>query len=130
MKQGYLATVDKASIRVRVAGGRAHLNIKSATLGIRRSEYEYEIPLQEGEEMLANLANGSVIDKVRYKVRCGDRLWELDVFHGDNEGLIVAELELASEEEHFQMPEWAGEEVSGDVRYYNSSLVRHPYCDW
>jgi adenylate cyclase len=130
MKQGYLASVDKASIRVRVAKGRAHLNIKSATLGIRRSEYEYEIPLDDGEEMLANLANGSVIDKVRYKVRCGDHLWELDVFHGDNAGLIVAELELAAEDETFEIPDWVGEEVSGDVRYYNSSLVKHPFCDW
>ena len=130
MKQGYLATVDKASIRVRVADGRAHLNIKSATLGIRRSEYEYEIPLQDGEEMLTNLANGSVIDKVRYKVRCGDHLWELDVFHGDNAGLVVAEIELASEDEPFEMPEWAGDEVSGDARYYNSCLVKHPFCDW
>ena len=130
MKQGYLATIDKASIRVRVADGRAHLNIKSATLGIRRSEYEYEIPLVDGEEMLANLADGSVIDKMRYKVRCGDHLWELDVFHGDNAGLVVAELELAAEDEAFEKPEWAGEEVSGDVRYYNSSLVKHPFCNW
>ncbi|MEN8167421.1 MAG: CYTH domain-containing protein [Pseudomonadota bacterium] len=129
-KQGYLATVANASIRVRVAKGRAHLNIKSTTVGIRRSEYEYEIPLMDGEEMLANLTTGSVIDKVRYKVRCGDHIWELDLFHGDNEGLIVAELELSSEDETFEMPEWAGEEVSGDPRYYNASLVKHPYCDW
>lgn len=130
MKQGYLATVANASIRVRVAKGKAHLNIKSTTVGIRRSEYEYEIPLMDGEEMLANLTAGSVIDKVRYKVRCGGHIWELDIFHGDNEGLIVAELELSSEDETFELPEWAGEEVSGDLRYYNASLVKHPYCDW
>ena len=130
MKQGYLATVANASIRVRVAKGRAYLNIKSATVGIRRAEYEYEIPLQDGEEMLANLTSGSVIDKVRYKVRCGDHVWDLDLFHGDNSGLMVAEVELDSEDESFEMPQWAGEEVSGDVKYYNSSLVKHPYCDW
>ena len=130
MKQGYLATVANASIRVRVAKGRAYLNIKSATVGIRRAEYEYEIPLQDGEEMLANLTSGSVIDKVRYKVRCGDHVWDLDLFHGDNSGLMVAEVELDSEDETFEMPQWAGEEVSGDVKYYNSSLVKHPYCDW
>ncbi len=104
MKQGYLATVANASIRVRVAKGKAYLNIKSATVGIRRAEYEYEIPLQDGEEMLANLTSGSVIDKVRYKVRCGDHVWDLDLFHGDNSGLIVAEVELDSEDESFEMP--------------------------
>ena len=130
LKQGYLATVSKASIRVRVSKGAAHLNIKSATLGIRRSEYEYQIPLQDGEEMLAKLTSGSVIDKVRFRVRCGEHVWELDQFHGDNEGLIVAELELSSEDEVFEKPDWVGEEVSGDPKYYNSSLVKHPFCDW
>ncbi|MEN8178908.1 MAG: CYTH domain-containing protein [Pseudomonadota bacterium] len=130
MKQGYLATVANASIRVRIAKGKAHLNIKSITLGISRSEYEYEIPLQDGEEILANLTSGSVIDKVRYKVRCGGHVWDLDLFHGDNEGLVVAEVELDSEDEAFEVPEWAGEEVSTDPKYYNASLVKHPYCDW
>ena len=130
MKQGYLATVAKASVRVRIARDKAYLNIKSATLGIRRSEFEYPIPLTDAEEMLANLVDGAVIDKVRYEVRNGAHLWEVDVFHGDNQGLIVAELELSSEDESFATPEWAGQEVSGDPRYYNASLVKHPYCDW
>lgn len=130
MKQGYLATVDNASIRVRVAKGKAFLNIKSATLGIRRAEYEYEIPLQDGEEMLADLISGAVIDKVRYKVRCGNHIWDLDRFHGDNAGLVVAEVELNAEDEAFEIPEWVGAEVSGDPKYYNASLVKHPYCDW
>ncbi|MBL3526569.1 MAG: CYTH domain-containing protein [gamma proteobacterium endosymbiont of Lamellibrachia anaximandri] len=130
LKQGYLATLPNASIRVRVAKGCAHLNIKSVTLGISRSEYEYEIPLEEGEEILANLTAGPIIDKVRYKVRCGNHIWDLDLFHGDNEGLIVAEVELDAEDETFEMPEWAGEEVSGDPKYYNASLVKRPYCDW
>ena len=130
LKQGYLATVANASIRVRVAEDKAHLNIKSSTVGIRRSEYEYEIPQTDGEEMLAHLTEGAVIDKVRYKVRCGEHLWDLDVFRGDNAGLVVAEVELQSEDEPFEMPEWAGNEVSGDTRYYNASLVKHPFCDW
>lgn len=130
MKQAYLATVENASIRVRVAKGKAYLNIKSSTQGIRRSEYEYEIPVQDGEEMLLNLTAGSVIDKVRYKVRCGEHIWDLDVFHGENAGLVVAEVELNTEDEVFEIPVWAGEEVSGDPKYYNASLVKHPYCDW
>ncbi|MDJ0807277.1 MAG: CYTH domain-containing protein [Gammaproteobacteria bacterium] len=130
MQQAYLATLPNASIRVRIANGQAHLNIKSATLGIRRSEYEYEIPRRDAEEMLANLTSGSVIDKVRYKVRCGDHLWDLDQFRGDNAGLVVAEVELLSEGEVFELPEWVGEEVSSDPKYYNASLVKHPYCDW
>jgi adenylate cyclase len=130
MKQGYLATTENVSIRVRVAKGRAHLNIKSATLGISRSEYEYEIPLQDGEVMLQSLASGSVIDKVRHYLRVGQHLWELDVFHGDNAGLVVAEVELNSEDEEFEMPDWVGDEVSGDPKYYNASLVRHPFCKW
>jgi adenylate cyclase len=130
MKQAYLATVAKASIRVRVARDQAYLNIKSVTLGIRRTEFEYAIPLADAEEMLANLVDGAAIDKVRYKVRCGAHVWDLDVFHGANAGLVVAEVELASEDEPFELPEWAGQEVSGDHRYYNASLVKHPYCDW
>ena len=80
--------------------------------------------------MLENLVDGAVLDKVRYKVRCGEHLWDLDVFHGANQGLVVAEVELGSEDEAFEMPAWAGQEVSGDPKYYNASLVKHPYCDW
>ncbi|MCU7917412.1 MAG: CYTH domain-containing protein [Candidatus Thiodiazotropha sp. (ex Epidulcina cf. delphinae)] len=130
IKQGYLATTPKASIRVRLAGEEANLNIKSRTVGLSRSEYEYPILLEDAQEMLDNLVAGAAIDKVRYKVRCGDHLWDLDVFHGANRGLLVAEVELSSEEETFQMPDWAGEEVSTDTRYYNASLVNHPFCDW
>ncbi|MCU7935113.1 MAG: CYTH domain-containing protein [Candidatus Thiodiazotropha sp. (ex Dulcina madagascariensis)] len=130
IKQGYLATTPKASIRVRLAGEEANLNIKSRTVGLSRSEYEYPILLEDAQEMLDNLVAGAAIDKVRYKVRCGDHLWDLDVFHGANRGLLVAEVELSSEAETFQMPDWAGEEVSTDTRYYNASLVNHPFCDW
>jgi len=130
MKQGYLSSQGNASIRVRVDRGRALLNIKSATLGIRRSEFEYEIPLEDGEEILAVIAQQPFIDKTRYKVKCGDHVWDLDLFEGENRGLVVAEVELGSEEESFEMPAWAGEEVSEDPRYYNVSLVKTPYTRW
>lgn len=130
LKQGYLTAEAGLAIRVRISGGKAELNIKGGTAGIRRSEYEYEIPLQDAEEILANLTSGSVIDKTRYKVRCGDHLWDLDVFHGDNDGLVMAEVELSSESEAFAQPDWTGEEVSDDSRYFNASLISHPYCDW
>lgn len=130
MKQGYLANQGNASIRVRVDRGKAMLNIKSATLGVRRSEFEYQIPLEDGEEILAAVAQQPFIDKTRYKVKCGDHVWELDVFEGENRGLVVAELELGSEEEAFEMPAWAGDEVSEDPRYYNVSLVKTPYTRW
>jgi adenylate cyclase len=130
LKQGYLASQSNATIRVRVADGRAQLNIKGPTRGISRLEYEYDIPPRDAEEILDRLAEGAVIEKERYKVRCGGHVWDLDVFQGDNAGLVVAEVELASEAEHFEMPDWAGEEVSGDARYYNASLVKHPFTCW
>ncbi len=128
--QGYLTAQPGLAIRVRIAGDRAELNIKGGTSGISRREYEYDIPLADAQEIIANLVSGSVIDKTRYKVRCGEHLWDLDLFHGDNEGLVVAEVELSSEDEAFTMPEWAGEEVSHDQRYYNANLIKHPYRDW
>jgi adenylate cyclase len=130
LKQGYLTAQKALTIRVRIDGDRAQLNIKGGTAGIKRSEYEYEIPRQDGEEIIASLVSGSVIDKTRYRVRCGDHLWDLDVFHGDNEGLVVAEIELEREDEPFELPGWAGEEVSEDPRYYNANLIKHPYRDW
>lgn len=128
--QGYLANDDNASIRVRVKGGVAYLTIKGATSGISRSEYEYPIPVEDAEAMLRELAVFPAIDKVRYSVRAGRHLWDLDVFAGENEGLVMAEVELGSEDEAFEMPAWAGEEVSGDARYYNVSLAQKPYKHW
>ncbi|MCG7873228.1 MAG: CYTH domain-containing protein [Candidatus Thiodiazotropha lotti] len=130
IKQGYLATTDHATVRVRVDGDEANINIKGRTVGISRREYEYPIPLEEAEELLKHLVSGAAIDKVRYKVRCGDHIWDLDLFHGANQGLVMAEVELSREDEAFVMPEWAGEEVSGDTRYYNANLVKHPFCEW
>ncbi|TVO70511.1 CYTH domain-containing protein [Sedimenticola selenatireducens] len=130
LKQGYIVNQPNVTVRVRIAKGKAHLNIKSATIGITRAEYEYEIPLSDAENILEDIAEQPFIDKTRFKVRCGDHIWDLDVFYGDNSGLVMAEIELDSEDEAFEYPEWAGEEVSSDPRYYNSSLVKKPYSTW
>ncbi len=130
MRQGYLIGAKQASVRVRISGEQAWLNIKGATLGVRRREYEYSIPLDEACEMLDHLCERPLIEKVRHEVRVGEHLWEVDEFSGDNAGLIVAEVELSREDEAFQLPDWAGEEVSHDPRYYNVSLVKHPYSAW
>lgn len=139
MRQGYLSTFSssalpaqevKSSIRVRIAGEHANLNIKSATLGITRQEYEYAIPLSDANELLDSLADGPLIEKTRYHVQHGSHRWEIDVFAGDNQGLLVAEIELSAEGEAFERPAWLGEEVSDDPRYYNVCLVKHPFKDW
>ena len=130
IKQGYLCRQDNSTIRVRVAGDAAWINIKSATQGIRRLEYEYPIPLPDAEGLLAEVAEQPFIDKIRYQVRQGGHVWDLDVFRGLNQGLVLAEVELGAEDEAFEMPAWAGREVSGDPRYYNANLVKLPYCDW
>lgn len=129
-RQGYLTGSDKSSVRVRIQGDKAYLNIKSATLGITRQEYEYAIPIDEAEKILDDLCNKPLIEKDRYLVQRGDHEWEIDEFLGDNEGLIVAEVELQSENEIFEKPSWLAEEVSDDQRYYNVCLVTHPYKDW
>lgn len=130
LKQGYLANQERASVRVRIGGDKAYLNIKSATLNIRRSEFEYEVPVRDAEEMLEQVAIRPFIDKTRYRVKCGEHVWEVDLFHGENEGLIVAEIELETEDESFKMPEWVGDEVSGNAKYFNACLVKHPFCKW
>jgi len=129
-RQGYLSGGEKCSIRVRISNDKAFLNIKSATLGIQRTEFEYEIPLDEGMEMLQRFCSGAVIEKTRYFVPLQNHVWEIDVFDGANAGLVVAEIELDDVDEVFVRPDWLGEEVSDDPRYYNVCLVEHPYCDW
>ncbi|WP_290637662.1 CYTH domain-containing protein [Aquisalimonas sp.] len=130
VRQGYLAGTERASVRVRASDDQAWLNIKGATLGIQRQEYEYTIPLDEAREMLDTLCNGPLIEKTRHFVHHGSHLWEIDEFFGDNAGLVVAEIELGHEDEPFERPAWLGDEVSDDPRYYNVSLVRHPYREW
>lgn len=129
-RQGYLVGAKHASVRVRIEGEEANLNIKSATLGVQRQEYEYPIPLEDAREMLDTLCEKPLIEKTRYLVPFQGYTWEVDVFDGDNAGLVVAEVELSSEDEQPPLPEWAGEEVSHDPRYYNVCLVQHPYKDW
>ena len=129
--QGYLARSGRAVVRVRIRGERSFLTVKSSTNGVTRQEYEYEVPLADGEALL-QLCEGPVIEKHRHLLPAGDgqHTWEVDVFHGANEGLIVAEIELASEEEPFPHPEWLSEEVSSDPRYFNCNLAEHPYREW
>ncbi len=130
MRQGYLGRAEGASVRVRQAGERAWLNIKGATLGVERREYEYEIPLGDAREMLDSLCREPLVEKTRYRVPVGAHCWEVDVFEGANAGLVVAEVELAHADEPFEIPPWAGTEVSELPRYYNVCLVSHPYRDW
>lgn len=130
IRQGYMGKIDKASVRIRVQGEKANINIKSATLSIRRMEYEYEIPLDEAEEMLDQLCNQPQIDKTRFIVEQGKHVWEIDEFYGDNQGLIVAEVELGSEDEEVIKPDWLGDEVTSDPRYYNVSLIKNPFTEW
>jgi len=130
IKQGYLANTANVTLRVRTKGDNAVLTIKGATHGISRAEYEYPIPMDDAEAMLSDLASGPIIDKTRYTIPCGEHVWELDVFHGDNDGLVMAEVELGSEDEDYVRPDWIGDEVSDDPRYYNANLARNPYKHW
>ncbi len=130
IRQGYMASQPTCSVRVRIADKHATLNIKGATLTISRTEYEYAIPVPDAQELLANMCEGPIIEKTRYIVKYRDHTWEIDEFLGANQGLLVAEIELKSEDESFDLPEWIGEEVSEDPRYYNVCLVEHPYTKW
>ncbi|MBF0471503.1 MAG: CYTH domain-containing protein [Gammaproteobacteria bacterium] len=129
-RQGYLSSNEKSSVRIRIEGERANINIKGATVGLTRSEFEYPLPLEDAQELLDTLCDPRQLEKRRYHLRVGEHQWEVDQFLGENLGLVVAEIELSSEEEPFQRPSWLGEEVSHDTRYYNSCLCRHPYSRW
>jgi adenylate cyclase len=129
LRQGYVSTKPEATVRVRLENGVGTLTIKSKTRGISRSEFEYDIPNSEATQLL-QLCEGPLIEKIRHLVIIGEHTWEIDEFIGDNQGLIIAEIELSSEDESFEKPAWLGIEVSHDARYYNSSLVAHPYNQW
>lgn len=129
-EQGYLANTEHCSVRVRVGGDRAHLNIKSRTAGASRLELEYPVPVEDARTMLRELCRQPIIEKIRYRVRHESQEWEVDVFEGDNAGLVVAEIELDDEAAPVSLPPWAGEEVTDDVRYYNSSLAVTPFNRW
>ena len=129
-KQGYLSVEPDKTVRVRVVGDKGFLTVKGRNNGISRTEYEYEIPAADANDMLDNLVKTGVIEKWRYVCVVDGKKWEVDEFLGDNAGLVVAEIELQSEDEPFTEPAWAGDEVSGDERYYNSSLSQNPYKNW
>lgn len=129
-RQGYLPTDQATTVRVRTVGDRGYLTIKGPTSGVSRQEFEYDIPLADAETMLADLCPPPLIEKWRYRVTVGDHLWEIDEFLGDNAGLVMAEVELESETEDVELPDWVGDEVSHDARYYNASLAKTPYRTW
>jgi adenylate cyclase len=125
----YLNSTAERTVRVRVYGDKAFLTIKGKNQNLTRKEFEYEIPLQDAQNLL-ELCEKPIIEKTRFLLSHHTNIWELDVFEGENKGLIVAEIELTSEEESINIPSWVGEEVSTDSKYYNSSLLANPYCNW
>lgn len=127
--QGYLSTAPERTVRVRIYGDQGFLTIKGKSSGISRAEFEYPIPSEEAKELLL-LCEYPPIEKYRFKIERDGLVWELDEFFGANEGLLLAEVELVSEDQKILLPEWLGEEVSGDHRYYNSSLALHPFSKW
>lgn len=129
-RQGYIATKKGTTVRVRLAGNQGYLTIKGTTKGISRAEYEYEIPAEDAQEMLDNLCESPLIEKTRYKITIDDLVWEVDEFVGENQGLIIAEVELSDAHQTINIPNWIGQEVSDDARYYNANLVQHPYNQW
>ena len=129
-RQGYLSTAKERIVRVRVEGDKAYLTVKGATSGIMRTEYEYEIPPSEAEEMLERLCEKPIIEKDRYEIEYDGMIWQVDEFHGPNEGLVVAEVQLDRQDQKITLPDWIGEEVSHEPKYFNSNLVQNPYSNW
>ena len=131
IKQGYLALSGVSVVRVRIKGEKAFVTIKSALEEntIKRNEWEYEIPVRDAEEMML-LCEDGIVSKTRHLINAGKHVFEVDEFDGDNEGLVIAEVELEDENEPFEKPNWLGAEVTGNVRYYNSYLSMHPYGEW
>jgi adenylate cyclase len=129
-EQGYISSNSAGTVRVRIEGERARLNIKSAGLDIQRMEYEYPIPFADAREMLDTLCLYGKVSKQRHFIIQDKHTWELDEFTGKNSGLLVAEIELSSRDEKFELPDWLGEEVSADPRYLNNNLAKFPFEDW
>jgi CYTH domain-containing protein len=129
MAQGYLSLAPERAVRVRLAGENAWLTVKGRTEGISRAEFEYAIPPGDARDLLA-MCLPSVIEKTRYRVPVCGRVWEIDVFHGANEGLVLAEVELEDESARLELPSWTGEEVSADPRYFNACLAARPFRTW
>ncbi len=130
-RQGYILAEPGRTVRVRIVGNQGYLTIKGpGKLGGARPEFEYPIPVADAQEILQTLCNQPLIEKTRHKIPIGDLIWEVDEFHGENQGLILAEVELKSEDQSIQIPDWIGQEVTSDRRYFNAYLVTHPYSQW
>jgi len=129
-RQGYIATKAGITVRVRLAGNQGYITIKGASVGISRAEYEYSIPAEDAQEMLDNLCEPPLIEKTRYKIELAGLTWEVDEFAGENQGLIVAEVEITDENQTVELPEWIDREVSDDSRYFNANLAKNPFKQW
>jgi len=129
-RQGYLSSAKERVVRVRTIEKKGFLTIKGITKGVSRSEFEYEISVEDANIMLDEICEKPLIEKKRYKIAVGTLIFEVDEFFGENEGLVVAEVELADEKQKIDLPDWIGAEVSGDPRYFNSNLIQHPYKKW
>lgn len=129
-RQGYLSSEPGRTVRVRIAGETGYLTIKGMTQGISRAEYEYVIPLTDAAELLDTLCDRPLIEKIRHRIAWDDLIWEVDEFMGENQGLIVAEVEISDPDRTLRLPEWIGKEVSDDPRYFNASLAKYPYRQW
>ncbi|MGF1587822.1 MAG: CYTH domain-containing protein [Pleurocapsa sp.] len=127
--QGYILANNETTVRVRIAGEQAYLTIKSKTIGHTRAEFEYPIPIQDAQEMLNNLCIKPLIEKFRYKIKIDNLIWEVDEFEGENQGLIIAEVELENEAQSIDIPHWIEREVN-EQKYFNFYLVKHPYSQW
>ncbi len=131
-RQGYIPTANGMTVRIRIAGQKGYVTLKDRSVGFSRHEFEYEIPADDAQQMLELMCIKPQIEKHRYVVPSATKplKWEVDVFHGDNEGLVVAEIEVPSEDTEFELPDWIDREVTGDRRYNNSHLIDNPYKNW
>lgn len=130
LRQGYLSSNPDRTVRVRIEGDQGTMTIKGRSVGATRAEWEYPIPLLDANELLDRLCEQPVIEKYRRRIAIGGHTWEVDEFLGANQGLVVAEIELDSEDQQFDKPDWIGAEVTDDLRYFNSSLIRNPFSNW
>ena len=128
--QGYLMLDPARTVRIRLIGSKGFITVKGASKGLSRAEFEYEIPAVDAQEMLDTLCIDSIVEKTRHKVPYGGLMWEIDVFHGKNEGLVMAEVELESENQPVLIPDWVGDEVSDKKQYFNAWLAKYPYSTW
>lgn len=129
-RQGYILATPDRTVRVRIAGDKAFITIKGSAVGMGRAEYEYAIPVTDAAEMLDTLCDRPLVEKVRHRIAIDDLVWEVDEFSGDNQGLIMAEVELPDADHPVRIPDWIGQEVTGDPRYFNAYLVKHPFREW